>query len=51
MNITKSNFKFVPYLDYSKAWTDEELYERYSCTSDEVEMIESMMRPLEYIIE
>lgn len=29
MNISKQNFRFVPFLDYSKEWTDEELFKRY----------------------
>lgn len=51
MNITKGNFRFVPFLDYSREWTDEELYARYNCSSDEIDLIESMMRPLEYVID
>lgn len=50
MSISKENFRFVPYLDYSKGWTDEELFARYHCTPEEIHMINSMMRPLEYII-
>lgn len=50
MNISKENFRFVPYLDYTQKWTDEMLYERYHCTDEEIQMIESMMRPLEYVV-
>lgn len=50
MAISKNNFKFVPFLDYSKKWSDQELYKRYGCTEDEISMIESMMRPLEYVV-
>ena len=50
MNITKSNFRFVPYLDYSREWTDEELYARYECSQEEIDLIESMIRPLEYVV-
>ena len=50
MNITKGNFRFVPFLDFRKAWTDNELYERYQCSKDERKMIESMIRPLEYVV-
>ena len=51
MNITKSNFRFVPYLDYKKEWTDEELFERYGCTDAEIEIITSMIRPLDYVFD
>lgn len=50
MNITKSNFRFVPYLDYSREWTDTDLYARYECTQDEIALIEGMIRPLEYVV-
>lgn len=50
MAISKDNFRFVPYLDYSKKWTDEKFYEKYHCTGEEVTMIDSMMRPLAYVV-
>lgn len=46
MNITKSNFRFVPMQDFSKPWTDEELYEKYGITKEEQEFIELMIRPM-----
>ena len=49
MNISRSNFRFVPYLNYDEEWTDQKLYKRYNCTSNEISMIDSMMRPLEYV--
>ena len=50
MNISKGNFKFVPYLDYTREWTDEQLFDKYNCSQDERSMIQSIMRPLEYIL-
>jgi site-specific DNA-methyltransferase (adenine-specific) len=32
--------------DFSKPWTDEELYKKYGLTSDEIAFIESMVRPM-----
>ena len=49
MNISKQNFRFVPFLDYSKGWTDKELFERYGCNEEEISMIESIIRPMEYV--
>ena len=49
MNISKQNFRFVPFLDYSKEWTDKELFKRYSCNEEEISMIESIIRPMEYV--
>lgn len=47
MNITKENFQFVPLQDFSKPWTDEELYKKYGLTDEEISFIESMIRPME----
>lgn len=37
-------FQFVPLQDWSKSWTDEELYEKYGLTNDEIEYIESKIK-------
>ncbi len=47
MNISTQNFAFVPFLDYSKKWTDEELYTRYKLDNDEITYVESLIRPME----
>lgn len=44
---TKAVYQFVPMQDFSKPWTDEELYAKYSLTQDEIDFIESMIRPME----
>lgn len=46
-HITKGNFAFVPIQDFSKPWTDEELYKKYNLTDEEIAFIESMIRPME----
>lgn len=43
MNLSISNFKFVPWQDFTKSWTDEELYAKYGLTDDEIAFIESMI--------
>lgn len=45
--ITKGSFLFVPVQDFSKPWTDAELYEKYNLTEEEIEFIESMIKPME----
>ena len=45
--INKDAFQFVPQQDFSKPWTDEELYKKYNLTEDEIAFIESMIRPME----
>ena len=47
MNITKDNFQFVPVQNFTKPWTDAELYEKYGLTDEEIAFIESMIRPME----
>lgn len=46
-NISKGVFGFVPIQDWSKSWSDEELYEKYGIVEKEIEFIESMIRPME----
>ena len=45
-HITKNTFAFVPVQDYSKSWTDNELYEKYNLSTEEVAFIESMIKPM-----
>ena len=40
-------YQFVPLQDFSKPWTDEELYAKYNLTQEEIDFIESMIRPME----
>lgn len=44
---TKTVYSFVPEQDYSKPWTDEELYAKYGLTDKEIAFIESMIKPME----
>lgn len=44
---TQRVYEFVPMQDFSKPWTDEELYTKYGLTDDEVEFIESMIKPMD----
>ena len=47
INLSKDKFCFIPIQDFSKPWTDEELYKKYSITNDEILFIESMIKPME----
>ena len=47
IHISKTSFTFVPSLDFSKPWTDAELYAKYSLTEEEIAFIESMIKPME----
>lgn len=47
MNITKDKFCYVPLQDFTKPWTDEELYQKYNLTDEEISFIESMIKPMD----
>ncbi|MGQ9496557.1 MAG: Eco57I restriction-modification methylase domain-containing protein, partial [Thermoanaerobaculaceae bacterium] len=41
---TSKVYQFVPVQDFSKPWTDEELYQKYGLTEEEIAFIEKMIR-------
>lgn len=43
----KDRFDFVPSLDMTKKWTDEDLFEHYSLSKKEISFINEMIRPME----
>ena len=47
VNISKDVFAFVPKQDFSRAWTDEDLYSKYGLTEDEKAFVEYTMRAME----
>ena len=46
-NAAKGVYQFVPQQDFTKPWTDAELYEKYGLTEDEIAFIDSMIRPMD----
>lgn len=46
-NAMKKVYSFVPMQDFNETWTDEKLYKKYSLTKEEIDFIESMIRPTE----
>lgn len=46
MNMTKSTYCFVPMQNFTKEWTDEELYAKYSLSDEEIAFIDSMIKPM-----
>lgn len=45
-DLKDTSFSLVPVQDWSKPWTDEELYKKYNLSKDEIEYIESMIKPM-----
>ena len=46
-NISKSVFCLTPIQDWNKPWNDDELYAKYDLSEEEIEFIESMIKPME----
>ena len=44
---TQRVYGFVPMQDFSKPWTDEELYKKYGLTEEEIAFIDSMIKPMD----
>lgn len=44
---TRALYTFVPIQDFTRPWTDKELYEKYGLEEDEIAFIESMVSPLD----
>jgi site-specific DNA-methyltransferase (adenine-specific) len=45
--LSKQVMLFVPIQEFSKPWTDEELYTKYELTTDEITLIESMIKTVD----
>lgn len=46
-NAAKGVYSFVPTQNFDEDWTDEKLYKKYKLTTEEIDFIESMIRPIE----
>jgi len=44
---TSKVYGFVPVQSWSETWTDEKLFNKYNLSTDEIEFIESMIRPMD----
>lgn len=47
INLSKDKFCFIPQVDLSKSWTDDELYKKYELSDEEINFIEAMMKPMD----
>lgn len=43
---TSKTYRFIPLQDFSKSWTDAELYAKYGLTAEEIDFIESKIKPM-----
>lgn len=44
ISLSKEKFGFVPMLDFSRKWTDNDLYQEFDLSEDEIAFIESMIK-------
>ena len=47
INVSKLVFPFVPMQDFTDSITDDELYNKYSLSDDEISLIETMIKPMD----
>lgn len=47
MNISIANFSFVPWLDFSQLYTDDQLFAMYDFSTQEISYINNMIRDME----
>ena len=47
IHISRQTFCFVPVQDFSRAWSDAELFEKYGLSADEIAFIEEIIKPFE----
>ncbi|AVF03602.1 MULTISPECIES: Eco57I restriction-modification methylase domain-containing protein [Devosia] len=46
-HVTRRVYTFVPIQDWTKTWSDTELYDRYGLADEEIAFIEKVVRPME----
>ena len=48
---TRKVYTFVPTQEWTKQWTDKDLYAKYGISTSEIEFIEKVVRPMELTID
>ncbi len=46
-HVTRKVYGFVPVQDWTRRWTDEDLYARYGISDEEIAFIEGIVRPMD----
>lgn len=47
INLSREKYTFVPMQDFSKGWSDADLYKKYGLTTEESAFIEDTIKPME----
>jgi len=50
-HVTQKTYDLVPVQNFEEVWTDEMLYKKYGISEEEIEFIDSLIRPMELIRE
>ena len=50
-HVTANVYSFVPLQDFTKPWTDAELYAKYNLSQEEIDFIESMIKPMDLSVD
>jgi hypothetical protein len=45
-DLARTAYQFVPIQDFSEAWTDDILYQKYGLSDDEISYVERLIRPM-----
>lgn len=46
-SVPRTMYQFVPLQDFSRPWTDADLYAKYNLTEDEIAYIEKLIKPMD----
>ena len=47
MQVNQAVFGLIPLQDFTRPWTDADLYAKYNLTDEEIRFIESMIKPMD----
>ena len=47
LNISQESFSLIPLQNFNEVWSDDKLYKKYGLTREEIDFIESMIKPME----
>lgn len=47
INLSRDRYEFVPVQDFNNPQTDKDLYAKYGLTDEEIEFIESQIKPMD----
>ena len=47
LNISQESFSLIPLQNFNEVWSDDKLYKKYGLNKEEIDFIESMIKPME----